>query len=211
MNPGIFYLYEYKNHQKHRNVGFLKLIRHYNTCTLQLHARGIPVTRQDTLKLYAFYMENETARSGMIAEIPCNNQSVSAKLNIAETAFPNQHTLNDIHGFFLPISDDRILAVTIPGITLDTRQIKYPAALEAESLNLCPLPQTEPSSRTEQLPQTEQSPQAEQPSQAEQPPQTEQPPRTEQPPQAEQPPRVEQPPQAEQLPLAEQPPRTEQP
>lgn len=171
MNPGIFYLYEYKNNQKQRNVGFLKLIRHYQTCTIQIQARGIPVNRQDTLKLSAFYVENETAHAEIVSEITCSTHAISAKLNIAESRFPNKHSLNNIHGFLLQLPSGNILAAAMPGITLNTQSIQYPEEqtdsrtsrqpenpqttppqphthLEAESLDLCMVPSLSDSTDT---------------------------------------------------------------
>ena len=123
MNPGIFYIYEYNNRQKLRNVGFLKLIRNYHSCTLQLNARGIPVTYADTLKLCAFYLENDTAGATVLAEVPCTNRMVSARLNFAECQFPDGHTLNTMDGFFLPLPNGRILAAAVPGILVDTQKL----------------------------------------------------------------------------------------
>ena len=154
MNPGIFYLYEYKNNQKIRNVGFLKVIRHYQTCTVQIQARGIPVSRQDTLKVSAFYVENEIAHAEIISEISCNTHAISARLNIPESRFPDKRPLNNIHGFLLQLPDGNVLAAAMPGITLDTQNIRYsekqeesPQAdsvqLEAESLDVCAVPSSE--------------------------------------------------------------------
>ena len=123
MNPGIFYLYEYNNAQKIRTVGFLKLTRYYHSCTLQLNARGIPVTRADTLKLCAFYLENNTVGSTVLADLPCTNHMLSVRLNFAECQFPDGHTLNTMDGFFLPLSGGRILAATVPGILVDTEKL----------------------------------------------------------------------------------------
>lgn len=123
MNPGIFYIYEYNNRQKLRNVGFLKLIRNYHSCTLQLNARGIPVTYADTLKLCAFYLENDTVGATVLAEVPCTNRMVSARLNFAECQFPDGHTLNTMDGFFLPLPNGRILAAAVPGILVDAKNL----------------------------------------------------------------------------------------
>lgn len=123
MNPGIFYIYEYNNRQKLRNVGFFKLIRNYHSCTLQLNARGIPVTYADTLKLCAFYLENDTVGATVLAEVPCTNRIVSARLNFAECQFPDGHTLNTMDGFFLPLPNGRILAAAVPGILVDAKNL----------------------------------------------------------------------------------------
>ena len=137
MNPGIFYLYEYNNTQKIRTVGFLKLTRYYQSCTLQLNARGIPVTRADTLKLCAFYLENNTVGSTVLADLPCANHMLNARLNFAECQFPDGHTLNTMDGFFLPLSGGRILAATVPGILVDAEKLvsafNRPAAARDET------------------------------------------------------------------------------
>ena len=51
MNPGIFYLYEYENNTRRRNVGFIKISRHYQTCILQIHVRGISAGNGAPLEL----------------------------------------------------------------------------------------------------------------------------------------------------------------
>ena len=144
-----------------RNVGFLKVIRHYQTCTVQIQARGIPVSRQDTLKVSAFYVENETAHAEVVSEISCNTHAVSAKLNIPESRFPDKRPLNNIHGFLLQLPDGNVLATAMPGITLDTHNIRYPekqekslqansVQLEAESLDLCAVPSPEENTSPEE-------------------------------------------------------------
>ncbi|MCI9442809.1 MAG: hypothetical protein HFH15_16750 [Ruminococcus sp.] len=150
MNPGIFYLYEYNNMQKLRNVGFLKLTRHYHSCILQLNARGIPVTRAETLKLCAFYLENDTVGATVLAEIPSSNRMVSARLNFAECQFPDGHTLNTMDGFFLPLSNGRILAAAVPGILVDARKLlsvfEAPPSAESFLENTKDIPETEETS-----------------------------------------------------------------
>lgn len=123
MKPGIFYLYEYNNSQKLRNAGFLKITRYYRSCTLMLNARGIPVAYSDTIKLCAFYLENNLTNSSVLAEITCTNHAFSARLNSAESRFPEGHTLDTIDGFFLPLPNGHILAAAAPGIAVDPKKL----------------------------------------------------------------------------------------
>lgn len=123
MKPGIFYLYEYNNSQKLRNAGFLKITRYYRSCTLMLNARGIPVAYSDTIKLCAFYLENDLTNSSVLAEITCTNHAFSARLNSAESHFPEGHTLDTIDGFFLPLPNGHILAAAAPGIAVDPKKL----------------------------------------------------------------------------------------
>lgn len=123
MKPGIFYLYEYDNTKKLRNAGFLKITQYYHSCTLQLNARGIPVSYADTIKLCAFYPENDLPTSAVLAEITCANHALSARLNSAESRFPAGQTLDTISGFFLPLSNGHILAAAAPGIAVDAAKL----------------------------------------------------------------------------------------
>lgn len=123
MKPGIFYLYEYNNSQKLRNAGFLKITRYYRSCTLMLNARGIPVAYSDTIKLCAFYLENDLTNSSVLAEITCTNHAFSARINSAESRFPEGHTLDTIDGFFLPLPKGHILAAAAPGIAVDPKKL----------------------------------------------------------------------------------------
>ena len=59
MNPGTFYLYEYENNKRRRNVGFIKTARHYRSCILQIHAAGIPAGNGASLELYAFFRSGQ--------------------------------------------------------------------------------------------------------------------------------------------------------
>ena len=50
MNSGTYYLYEYKHDRRIRTAGFLKLTCAAAGSQLQLHARGLPPTRNESLK-----------------------------------------------------------------------------------------------------------------------------------------------------------------
>ena len=55
MNSGTYYLYEYKHDRRIRTAGFLKLTCAAAGSQLQLHARGLPPTRNESLKLFSFH------------------------------------------------------------------------------------------------------------------------------------------------------------
>ncbi len=101
MNSGTFYLYEYENNKRRRNVGFIKVSRHYRSCILQIHARGIPVGNGASLELYAFYRDDADLIAEQIAVLNCFRKNVSARLPIAESRFPEGRPLPQIDGFFL--------------------------------------------------------------------------------------------------------------
>lgn len=101
MNPGIYYFYEYENKQRRRNVGFLKISRHYHSCILQIHIRGIPAGNGASLELFAFCVGKGKVSGAQIATLTCFRRSVSARLPVSESVFPEGHPLPEIDGFLL--------------------------------------------------------------------------------------------------------------
>lgn len=83
MNPGIYYFYEYENKQRRRNVGFLKISRHYHSCILQIHIRGIPAGNGASLELFAFCAGKGKVSGAQIATLTCFRRSVSARLPVS--------------------------------------------------------------------------------------------------------------------------------
>lgn len=106
MNPGTFYLYEYENCKRRRNVGFIKVARHYQSCILQIQARGVPVRAGSTLGLYAFFCEQDQMISAQIADLTSCGRNISIRLPVSEIHFPERRSLQQIDGFFLRLPED---------------------------------------------------------------------------------------------------------
>lgn len=104
MNPGNCYLYEYENIRKVRNVGFFKITRHYHTCILQIQARGISVHAKSSVDLYVFYQDGEHSVAKKLASLSCMERSLSVRISVSESVFPQGRTLERIDGFFLKAS-----------------------------------------------------------------------------------------------------------
>ncbi len=105
MNPGIFYLYEYENYKRRRNVGFIKVSHHYQSCILQINARGIPVRNGSSLSLSAFCCEENTLLISPVADLPPCGRNISVRLSVLETHFPERRSLQQIDGFLLQNTD----------------------------------------------------------------------------------------------------------
>lgn len=101
MNPGIYYLYEYKNRQRSRNVGFIKVSRRYQSCLFQIQARGIPVEKGAELELWAFLKGKDKFSSSQIAVLAGSAHSISSRLCVTENLFPEGHSLTEIDGFLI--------------------------------------------------------------------------------------------------------------
>ena len=107
MNPGTFYLYEYENNKRRRNVGFIKTARHYRSCILQIHAAGIPAGNGASLELYAFFRSGQDLIAEQIAVLNCFRRNISARLPIVENSFPEGRPLPQIDGFLICLPGNR--------------------------------------------------------------------------------------------------------
>ncbi len=101
MNTGTYYLYEYEHSKRRRNVGFIRVSRHYRSCVLQINARGIPAGNGAELELYAFYCDGVDVYGTLIASLPCYGRNITARLPVTETRFPQGRPLMQIDGFLL--------------------------------------------------------------------------------------------------------------
>ena len=107
MNPGTFYLYEYENNKRRRNVGFIKTARHYRSCILQIHAAGIPAGNGASLELYAFFRNGQELIAEQIAVLNCFRRNIAARLPLSETTFPEGRPLPQIDGFLICLPGNR--------------------------------------------------------------------------------------------------------
>lgn len=101
MNPGTYYLYEYDNTKRTRNVGFIRVTHRFRSCILQIQARGLPLRESSSLELIAFYREQDRL-FGTVAAAPDRcGKALSLRLTVSETSFPDSRPLSRIDGFIL--------------------------------------------------------------------------------------------------------------
>lgn len=111
MNPGTYYLYEYDNAKRRRNVGFIKVSRHYQSCILQIHAKGIPpggASGASPLELIAFYHENGRLVGSHIAGLDYTGRTLALRLPVPESSFPGKRALSQIDGFLIRILGEQL-------------------------------------------------------------------------------------------------------
>ncbi len=150
MTPGIYYLYEYKENKKIRNVGFFKLTRHYQSCILQLSVRQVPVKNQDKAILSVFFFQDQKILEKPLSYIPCQNHIISARLIISETDFPQKRTLNEVDGFLLKLSGGQIYAAAAPNTVFSVNMLTEWEDIHSQPENTETYPQ-----QPEEFPQTE--------------------------------------------------------
>lgn len=141
MNPGIYYLYEYKNNHRMRNTGFLKLTQKPAFWLLQIQSRNIPVTQQHRLELLAISSEEDSpvtekrshgtemadhAISKKLSDLPCNHHSISAQLTIPHSGQESVPDVRKLHGFLIELPNGNWLAATEAQFHLNINEIIKP-------------------------------------------------------------------------------------
>ena len=148
MNPGIFYLYEYENNKRKRNVGFIKIARRYQTCILQIHIRGISTGNGASLELYAFYRDGNAMTGTQIATLTCFGKTVSERLPVSERSFPEGRPLSEMDGFLIKLPGDKPAVFWMASaffFPVDISQLRPPVAPEEEPETIpAPAPEEEP-------------------------------------------------------------------
>lgn len=147
MNPGICYLYEYKNDQKLRNVGFMKVTPHYHSCILQINARGVPVKNGDTVSLLAFYENESESIAKPLEKLSCGEKSIYARLSLTDSEYPGGKILDDLNGFLLRTESGQYYGAFSDNIPFDTDKVKIwedrPTAEATEASILEPVKEPE--------------------------------------------------------------------
>lgn len=136
MNPGIFYLYEYENNKRRRNVGFIKVSRRYQTCILQIHIRGISAGNGAPLELYAFYRDGNAMTGTQIATLTCFGKTVSARLPVSERSFPEGRPLSEMDGFLIKLPGEKTAVFWMASaffFPVDISMLRPPVSPETET------------------------------------------------------------------------------
>ena len=138
MNPGIYYLYEYKNNHRMRNTGFLKLTPKPDFWLLQIQSRNIPVTQKQQVKLFVISNKDDNiiekgtvsksqssvhSTSKKISELPCNHHAISARLTIPYAGQESAPDVHDLHGFLIELPNGNWLAATEAQFHLNINEI----------------------------------------------------------------------------------------
>lgn len=112
MKSGVYYLYEYKNNHKSRNVGFLKLSQQSDFFSLQLCARGLSVFQNDAASLCALFPTEENFSTLPVKSIACENHAVTCRLEIPIHSLSKTHPLDQLAGFLLELPGGSYIAAT---------------------------------------------------------------------------------------------------
>lgn len=126
MKSGVYYLYEYKNDQKSRNVGFLKFTQDSDSCFLQICTRGIPVFHGDLVSLCILYPSEENIFVIPSQTIPCENHAIICKLTLSSSELEFSDRETSCCGFLIKLPDKTLLVATEDGFTFSTAMCQTP-------------------------------------------------------------------------------------
>ncbi len=131
MKSGVYYLYEYKNDQKSRNVGFLKFIQDSDSCFLQICTRGIPVFHGDLVSLCILCPSEENIFIIPRQTIQCENHAITCKLTLSSSELESSaHETSDREtsfcGFLIELPDKTLLVAMEDGFAFSTAMCQTP-------------------------------------------------------------------------------------
>lgn len=124
MEQFIRYLYEYRNGQPSRNVGFVKVEKREEQTTVHIHGKGLQLGNETELTLYLFYMEQNTPigiPQGVIRNI---NPAVNYRLifNGEDTGRPANYPL--VRGILMESAGKRRFAATWSDMPLEVEKMR---------------------------------------------------------------------------------------
>lgn len=120
MKSGVYYLYEYKNDQKSRNVGFLKFTQDSDSCFLQICTRGISVFHGDLASLCTLFPSEENIFVIPSQTIPCENHAIICKLTLSSSELESSDCETSFCGFLIELPDKTHLVAMEDGFTFST-------------------------------------------------------------------------------------------
>lgn len=110
MEQFIRYLYEYQDGQPVRNVGFVKVEQKETQTTVHIHGKGLRLGNETSMKLYIFYVEQETPVRIFQGTITNINPAVNYRLTFGDedTGRPENYPL--IKGIIMESDRKRMFA-----------------------------------------------------------------------------------------------------
>ena len=118
------------------DVGFIKISRRYQTCILQIHARGVSAGNGAPLELYAFYRDGDAMTGTQIATLTCFGKTVSVRLPVSERSFPEGRPLSEMDGFLIKLPGEKTAVFWMASaffFPVDIGMLRPPVSPEGET------------------------------------------------------------------------------
>lgn len=110
MKRFIRYLYEYRNGQRIRNVGFVKVEQQDENTIVHIHGKGLHLTEDKTLKVYIFYLKGGQCIGIWQGDIENANPAVNYRLLFTPDDTGKRENYSRIEGVILENENKRRFA-----------------------------------------------------------------------------------------------------
>lgn len=124
MKRFIRYLYEYRNGQRIRNVGFVKVEQQDENTIVHIHGKGMHLTEDKTLKVYIFYLKGGQCIGIWQGDIENVNPAVNYRLLFTPDDTGKRENYSRIEGVILENQNKRRFAAVWDDMPADVEQMQ---------------------------------------------------------------------------------------
>lgn len=136
MESFIRYLYEYKNEQRIRNVGFVKVDRDESGGALQIHGRGTFLNNAD-ISVYLIYMEGKRCFGIPMGELRNVQSIISCRLVYENAEIEKYISPEKLRGIILNAAGQGIYAAVWDEMPIPIDRMEIPGEPDRESDEEC--------------------------------------------------------------------------
>lgn len=132
MQQFIRYLYEYKKGEKIRNIGFVKVEKKEEECTVHIHGKGVDFGSDKKMEVLIFYMKDNACvgiSQGYIQDQVSTLHQI-LRFEIADAG--SKEIFGDIRGIILQNGEGKWYAATWDDMAIIPENMKRPQEIEAE-------------------------------------------------------------------------------
>lgn len=120
----IRYLYEYKQGQRIRNVGFVKVEQNEETTVVHIHGKGLQLEGNKTLKLYIFYRANKECVGIRQGDVENVNPAVNYRLAYTADDTGDKSNYPLIDGIIMEHGNERKFAAVWNDMPVDVEHMR---------------------------------------------------------------------------------------
>lgn len=124
MEQFIRYLYEYRNGQPSRNVGFVKVGQEEGQTTVHIHGKGLQLGKETELLLYIFYMEEAVPVGILQGTIQNINPAVNTRLIFTAEDTGQSENYERIQGIIMESRSKRKFAAVWNDMPVDVEGMR---------------------------------------------------------------------------------------
>lgn len=152
MEQFISYLYEYENGRKIRNVGFTKVRKHDQNCSVQIYGKGLDFGSDKQLQVFVFYVDNGHCIGVVQGVIEGAAPIINYLLKFDESDTDGAENFSRINGVILQNENGKRYAAVWNDENVDIENMRTGNVQEEQ-----PMREQEPKQPVEEIPRQEQA------------------------------------------------------